>query len=269
MESLFGTDVTIDRISFVGGYLQGMEKHLRSSLYVADSQLGNGVYRYNYHMVDGSIFQIAEKGLGIPSARIEFNPNKCIEQEISRLLSYMKDIRMTRIDIAIDYFGVTKFEELYWHDLTNRRKRIIYLSPSGVLETLYIGSGGSEKRFRIYDKAKEQDDYSRGKWWRVEVQIRSEELEDNPFQDIKATWKQAEGLSITEKALLNYLIQYPDEIGQLSKNARTKYKRLMQEKCREFSPQPYEVYEKEKARIKNELSKWKSLSCSTIVPQAI
>jgi len=181
----------------------------------------------------------------------------------------MKDIRMTRIDIAIDYFGVTKFEELYWHDLTNRRKRIIYLSPSGVLETLYIGSGGSEKRFRIYDKAKEQDDYSRGKWWRVEVQIRSEELEDNPFQDIKATWKQAEGLSITEKALLNYLIQYPDEIGQLSKNARTKYKRLMQEKCREFSPQPYEVYEKEKARIKNELSKWKSLSCSTIVPQAI
>jgi len=269
MESLIETDVTIDRLSFVGGYLQEMEKHLKRSLYLINTQIGNGIYRYNYHMVDGSIFQIAEKGLGIPPARIEFNPNKCIEQEINMLLFYMKDIRMTRIDIAIDYWGIAKFEELYWHDLTNRRKRIIYLSASGVLETLYIGSGGSEKRFRIYDKAKEQNDYSKGKWWRVEVQLRSEELEDNPFKDIKANWKQAEGLKLTEEAVIEYLMRYPEKMGQLSQNTRLKYRRLMQEKCREFNPQPYEVYEKEKARIKDELLKWKSISHSTIVPQAI
>lgn len=267
--------MSLDKLSLVGGGRPTLDVFLRRNDYVMTSWVNRvGIYRYTYQFVDGGILQIAdpnsERNLGIPPIRVEFNPGTCMRDEVVKVLRYVKKPKLTRVDIAIDYFDVD-LGELVWLDLTGRRKRAEYRSALGELETLYIGSGSSEMRFRVYDKAKEQKDRSGRIWWRVEVQLRSDCIEGNPFEQVKAVcgWSvRGESLGLIERAVLDYLRRYPHEIVRLSKASRAKYRRLMREavECSFFSPQPAEVYEKEKARLNAELLEWLSFCSVDILP---
>lgn len=263
--------VSLDRLSLVGGIenKRQFERFLARDDYVMTGWINRvGIYRYTYQFVDGGVLQIAdpssERNLGVPTLRVEFNPNDCLRDGIERVLRYVKVYHLTRVDVAIDYFDVD-LGVLTWLDVTGRRKRAEYRSASGCLETLYFGSNSSEKRFRIYDKAREQKDRSGRIWWRVEAQIRSDSIHGNPFSDIVAVLEYP-GMTLYDRAMCYYLSHFPSAFAELSRKTRLKYRSMMKSaKAVLFSPQPSEVFEKEKARIDAELMEWLSCCCVDIL----
>lgn len=106
-------------------------------------------------MVDGSLLQWGEKNSN-NGLRLEFNPNKCMKECIHELLPHIGNKHVTRIDIALDYIGTEISEYLWLPD--RKRKRRIFCGKDGKLETVQFGSRASDKRYRIYDKAREQEE---------------------------------------------------------------------------------------------------------------
>ena len=86
--------------------------------------------------------------------------------------------RPSRLDVAIDIkHGTLPIKEMRNHfdvgQAITRAKKGVYMETVGEIgETLYIGSAGSTKRIRIYDKAAEQG-LKNEDWTRVELQLRN------------------------------------------------------------------------------------------------
>ena len=133
--------------------------------------------------------------------RLEFNPNKITSQLqkklLNTLLSYIKDVHFSRIDLAIDLYNYN----------------------------LYVEQKVKDKNFNI-----EVD------WWRVELQLRDTYIDTylTGFKDfldgiLIFKYYSVENLSFTDKACLDYLLKDISRLGLLSKNARTRYKRIINE----------------------------------------
>ena len=92
---------------------------------------------------------------------------------------------------------------------------------------------GSNKFIRIYNKAKEQK-INNMDWWRVELQLRDKNI-DIYLNDTKDFLEDVyffkyitlDNYSAIEKATLEYLLRDYSRITQLSKNQRTKYKKII------------------------------------------
>ena len=175
--------------------------------------------------------------------RLEFNPNK-ITSELQKkllniLLSYIKDVHFSRIDLAIDLYNYN----LYDYNIVdlNPRKKAYYYDRTGKLETCYFGSMSSNKFIRIYNKGVEQKVKDKNfnievDWWRVELQLRDTYIDTylTGFKDfldgiLIFKYYSVENLSFTDKACLDYLLKDISRLGLLSKNARTRYKRIINE----------------------------------------
>lgn len=175
--------------------------------------------------------------------RLEFNPNK-ITSELQKkllniLLSYIKDVHFSRIDLAIDLYNYN----LYDYNIVdlNPRKKAYYYDRAGKLETCYFGSMSSNKFIRIYNKAVEQKVKDKNfdsdvDWWRVELQLRDTYIDTylTGFKDfldgiLIFKYYSVESLSFTDKACLDYILKDISRLGLLSKNARTRYKRIIKE----------------------------------------
>jgi hypothetical protein len=99
--------------------------------------------------------------------------------------------RITRIDFAIDYAQAISATGWKVPNVTHTET---ISGPEGP-ETYYIGARSSARRFRIYNKAREQTKvrHTLTPWWRVEVQWRPEDpIPDdpetpppNPFTDLE------------------------------------------------------------------------------------
>lgn len=175
--------------------------------------------------------------------RLEFNPNKIISQLqrklLNTLLSYIKDVHFSRIDLAIDLYNYN----LYDYNIVdlNPRKKAYYYDRTGKLETCYFGSMSSNKFIRIYNKGVEQKVKDKNfnidvDWWRVELQLRDTYIDTylTGFKDfldgiLIFKYYSVENLSFTDKACLDYLLKDISRLGLLSKNARTRYKRIINE----------------------------------------
>lgn len=175
--------------------------------------------------------------------RLEFNPNKITSQLqkklLNTLLSYIKDVHFSRIDLAIDLYNYN----LYDYNIVdlNPRKKAYYYDRTGKLETCYFGSMSSNKFIRIYNKGVEQKVKDKNfnidvDWWRVELQLRDTYIDTyltgfKDFLDGILIFKYyfVENLSFTDKACLDYLLKDISRLGLLSKNARTRYKRIINE----------------------------------------
>ncbi len=175
--------------------------------------------------------------------RLEFNPNN-IKNELQKkllrtLLSYIKDVHFSRIDLAIDLFNYN----LYDYNIVdlNPRKKAYYYDRVGKLETCYFGSMSSNKFIRIYNKAVEQKIKDKNfnesvDWWRVELQLRDTYIDTylTGFKDFLEgilifKYVTIEELSFSDKACLDYILRDISRLSLLSKNARTKYKRIIKE----------------------------------------
>jgi hypothetical protein len=197
--------------------------------------------------------------------RLEFNPNKYKSKAGTKLIldiiRLVSDFHFSRRDIAIDLFNLdmNDFNILDF----NGRKRVEYKTSSHVLETLYLGSGGSDESVRIYDKAKQQG--LKGiTWWRIEGQLRGDsakEMYTNPFKKIKIVVKNGYGhLPIKERALLMYLQANPDGIKELSPNSRKKYKQLLIQDLEEISLKPDEIFKEKMQYMVEDAESWLTFS---------
>lgn len=142
----------------------------------------NKMYNFDSHikLVQGlgTSIDISRKDLTI---RYEYNPNNFKEAhykdlgELNKLiLSHIKNIRLSRIDIALDMY-LPNFAE-YEFKCLRRVSSVEYKSASEVLQTKYYGDRESDFFYRLYDKAAERQAkdkpccYAEGTW-RLEAQI--------------------------------------------------------------------------------------------------
>lgn len=199
--------------------------------------------------------------------RLEFNPNKYrskggSEKALLEIIKTMSDVHFSRRDVALDIFD---------HDLKDfmiiddrGRKITEYKDGSRRLETIYFGSRESDEQLRIYDKAIEQKTEDGRKWWRIEGQMRGDsakEMFTNPFRKVRIVRKSDyKHLPLKERAILLLLQADPDSMAELSKNSRTKYKKLLEEDVTEVSIQPDEIFKKHVLDLKGDAESWITFS---------
>lgn len=173
--------------------------------------------------------------------RIEFNPNK-LSWQVEKVLSLMPKINMdydrvtiTRIDLAVDIFEpYENFEFLYKYGV----KRRLYLGRNSLLESIYFGSNSSERMYRCYNKAKEQN-VDRA-WTRIELQLRKDiKLKDiqeymfyDAFDELQVVRTSVQDnfikVPLEYRALMWYLKdnpQYEGELGRVKKENLNIYRK--------------------------------------------
>lgn len=277
----FTTEISIDNLSFtakmatntqsntINEYLSNYGVHMENSYWYSPK---NFMYQHNFKFGDGSFFQYGEFQ-NEHTCRLEFNPNKCDWKIIYNIIKRVKYPKLTRMDIAVDYKGIDLSE--YKIDMLTARTQEFFFSRSGKLETQYIGSRSSDNFVRIYDKAKEQNKHMKKEeeeeiqiaydWWRVEAVIKDFQHDkfgniiNEPFPLLIQERKEnnPEQLKIAEKAMLFYLEHNPSEWEKLSPNSKRKYKNMsFSYEYRELEIQPYQVYEKEKQALFNQVNEW-------------
>lgn len=227
-------NISFDNITFIGK----LEMHSGEVLQWIDKTFIEKTwlnyqsrFHYNAILVGGGFLQWSHETEKEKKIRFEFNPNKIIgklEKYYMQVLRCMTEVHLTRKDIAVDIYDCDLSEGWYFLD-TASRKRIEYWSGSGKLETLYFGAPSSDERIRIYNKALEQGENKT--WWRIEAQLRGEKSNlkgFNPFPTIRIVKKGGyEIYDVRTRAMLYYLENNPNAMGELSQNAKKKYKDLL------------------------------------------
>ena len=174
--------------------------------------------------------------------RMEFNPNKLrtVDTEIlNTIIPYLEDIAISRVDLAFDLFEVDCSEfilEKKGRPTATKEWR----DQNGKLETKYLGASRSEKQIRLYNKKVEQLENGSDEdkkfaqqfqhWWRLEFQLRSRSVEEI-FEVIDSVIFKPfnfEGLGIEAQLYLLALTRDKGIWNKVSKNTRTKYKKLLQ-----------------------------------------
>lgn len=166
--------------------------------------------------------------------RIDFNPNNITfngKKIFNYLLSFVTDIHYTRLDLAIDLFNYN-IKDYNIIDIGNRKSAYFY-DRVGKLETIYSGSMKSSKYIRIYNKAVEQK-LKNIDWWRFEIQLRDVYIDKylneliEFYQDILVfKYNTISKYSIEENAMLEYLLHNISRLDKLSKNQKTKYRKII------------------------------------------
>ena len=193
------------------------------------------IFQYSFKNDDLGYIQVDKDTLKV---RIEFNPNKLGLQgkaTLNTLLIFLKkdSIHFTRIDLAIDLFNY-KISEYNIVDIGTRKKAYFY-SKTNKLETFYSGSNKSSKYIRIYNKAVEQK-LPNLDWWRFEIQLRDVYIDKYlnelvRFYDDILIYKYSsiERYSIETNAMIEYLLHDITRLNSLSKNQKTKYKKIIKD----------------------------------------
>lgn len=174
--------------------------------------------------------------------RLEFNPNKLrsVDTEIiDTIIPYLDDISISRADLAFDLFEVD-CSEFVLEKKGQPTATKEFRSDTGKLETKYLGASRSEKQVRLYNKKKEQLENGTDKdkefasqfqhWWRLEFQLRSRSVEEI-FEVINTVIFKPfkfDGLSVEAKLYISALIYNKGVWREVSKNTRSKYKKILE-----------------------------------------
>lgn len=271
-------NMSLDRLTFCGNVAGSLEKFIEKNEYIERRGFAKYPYRDTIHFIDGSVLQIAEieayRNGKIKELRYDFNPNnKMYEKVHISVLKMLRDVHVTRCDIALDVFGVD-MSSWKWFDRLSRPQRH-YVSGTGKFETVYIGGVNSELILRIYDKAKEQKEKNRI-WWRVELQMRGDWAKHfqkwsgygvppvDPFEDITPFFLYSQAireLPIQQRAMVKELIQEPAGWSELSGKTRSKYKKLIRELSEKENKIDFSAMWKEKSpEMASELHGWLNYS---------
>lgn len=200
---------------------------------------------------------------------MEFNPRKIsIEQENwlkERVIYMLDDVSFSRIDIATDCnIDLSQYKII----AMQASKRAPIYGLDGRLETVYLGSRTSNVYRRIYNKRTEVEsrnkkNQSRNEkieiqnsflsqdlkkkthvlepiacenWWRFEYELKHSTYIDSLislnlplFEDVRIFKPDFEGLSVNDEVYLRTLLREPEVINKLSKNSKTKYRKMIRE----------------------------------------
>lgn len=251
---------SVDRLTILGYANDRFKPFIENSIFVLDKRSAKLPYKEQWHCVDGSLIQLGDKDI----IRYDFNPNNVRsgehEKHVFQLLKTIKHARLSRIDIAFDFYG-HDLSEYTWLDYRSR-KRNYWTDSSNKLETLYIGAKDSEWKIRIYDKAKEQKDDTGLCWWRIEAQLRAgfaEDWEDiNPFDGLLAVKSNFEHLDVSwdMKAKLEYLMNHPEQFAKLAKGTKSKFKQLLGAYGEYLPVDIQQLYKKQKKDLRAQVHDW-------------
>jgi hypothetical protein len=151
-------------------------------------------------------------------------------------------VRPTRTDVRVDF--VEDLSRAWIH--SPRRKKYIYTSESGHLETVGLGQRGRNRFTRIYDKAAELHLPSRN-WWRVEVESRPGPLGDPLPADLIdhldiSRFDLPSGTNSSTLALAHFIQTVPNARDLLSYSSYRRALKTLEEFKRPIDPSPAEVY---------------------------
>lgn len=231
---------SIDNLTIVGNLSMPelYEFVLKFSGVCDSSQLiidGRKMFETSFKIEDLGFIQIDRATL---KTRIEFNPNKITlkgKEILNKILLLLdKDsIHFTRLDLAIDLYNY-KISDYNIIDIGTRKKAYFY-SKTNKLETMYSGSNKSSKYIRIYNKAIEQK-LENLDWWRFEIQLRDVYIDKylnefiNFYDDIFIfKYSSIERYSIDTNAMLEFILRDITRLNLLSKNQKTRYKKIIRE----------------------------------------
>lgn len=224
--------------------------------------------------------------------RMEFNPKhiSCTEKDwlLENVLPLLTNIGLSRLDIAFDCdYNLAKFA--YIQKIQTKRTKIE--SRKGDLETLYLGTRTSEKMVRIYNKAvelqerkkkilqkfengigqydiesyedlraelREIEKTERPVWWRLEFELKRDAITigQSIFDNLMIKEPKINSRtvpSIQDRAMLEYLERHPNEISELAKGTKAKYRKMMRELVDENDEDLTEQFKNELEKRKNDL----------------
>lgn len=226
--------VSIDRISYTGE-ISSMNRPIEAILKPADN--GKGFF-INGTRGEGAVY-VSQVMYGKSRWKIEYNPNHISARDLrglEMLKRKLKNIRLTRIDIAFDIYNADRSVLDYLFMNNNRLTREIY-SSSGKKQTIYHGSKKSSYLIRSYEKTEEQ--HKKGitapeGWFRIEFQLRNEMIPI--YEDVILTSLNGMRLpkisSIKEpftRSTVNSLLTGVISFSELSKTSRAKYRKIIRD----------------------------------------
>ena len=248
--------VSIDRITVVGHYdsdrlNNDMREWLRKS-FIQDVNGGIQVVddsncyqddfgnRHAYVAPEQVAFINSPKFLK-DKIRIDFNPNHGLQSEggqwLLKLIASIQDKHFSRCDIAFDLFNEpTAKDYQVWRFGTGKQ---VIMNQKGQMETTYYGSMKSGQQIRQYNKKVEQE-ARHGKtvnvesWWRVELQLRGNKVQDYP----KLVQKMLEQFfipkyknlpTVREQAMVYAMMKEPTIYGDAPKTTRQRWRKLLKE----------------------------------------
>jgi len=246
--------VSIDRLTVLGREKgsPSFASWVARSGHFKDVQLARFPYAWQYKAEEG-LLQLTSKQNGAPEAmcsgkraamRFDFNPSKGGCELFADLLEYLSEVRVSRIDVAIDYhldLSGYRFDR-------GRVKRREFTGADGRTETVYLGERGGRLMHRMYNKALEEGQEKSGvPKWRAEVEHRPEAGEEplplDLFEALKVhAWAPPRDLDWRTRADLFMLYHQPSAMRGLHSATRRRLKQLAEEHFSPLSPSPSEVY---------------------------
>ena len=248
--------VSIDRITIVGNYASDrLDNDMREWLrkpFVQDVNGGIQVVddsncyqddfgnRHAYVAPEQVAFINSPKFLK-DKIRIDFNPNHGLQskggQWLLKLIASIQEKHFSRCDIAFDLLNEpTAKDYQVWRFGTSKQ---VIMNRKGQMETTYYGSMRSGQQIRQYNKKIEQE-ARHGKtinvenWWRVELQLRGNKVQDYP----KLVQKMLEQFFIpkyknvknpSQQAMIYAMMNEPTIYGNASKATQQRWRKLLKE----------------------------------------
>jgi len=201
-------------------------------------------YKSSWHMPGVGHVSDYRYADGRSFLNLETRPNEDDPWDLLR--TFLSPIAIRRVDIALDYGSDLSG---YLFD-AKQLKRTVHSSSTGTVETTYLGSEKSAKRFRIYDKGAELSRRHRtkvhGPLWRIEAQLRREyasALPDDLFDGLVVrSWPPVGDPDLRTAAYLEYAYRHPGIQRAFSKKTRETVVAMLGHYTLPLDPAPADVY---------------------------
>mgnify|MGYP001193049592 CR=1 FL=1 len=221
--------VGLDNVTIVGDLLpkSSFPYIMANSILWGERYRAKYPYVWSWQGLDGSFLQYTDENK-FSDIRIEFNPSKCEKDEIIDILHCLRNSRLTRVDVALD-FEVDLREYKIFDSVARTDNMVRGLDKK--IETYYFGSRTSYLFVRVYDKAREQKIKDGRLWWRFEATVKHDFIELflkgilNPFQGLRVFKPNYKDLTYTDEAVIRTILEDESFLGRMEKSARSRYRK--------------------------------------------
>lgn len=275
--------IQIDKITVVGNLntelayaLQNIvdEPHVRIKGLPTTGYIEGQFFFYGY---DEPVYycydEINSNAMGKRNFRMEFNPSKITSEQSQwlkdKVIYILDDIGITRLDIAFDCnFDLSLFN----FEFKSSLKSVEHRDRTGKMETMYFGSRNSDIYYRIYNKKlelKEKQDIIIADpiLWRYEIEMKNadtiEKIIDYKlpiFDDKRIIQYDVKTLPVNDRVMVIGLLAEPDLLGELSKNTRTKYRKILKSLGGfDVTPVFIEKLNEKKPELIGQINSWRGL----------
>ena len=221
---------------------------------------------------------VNSNAMGKRNFRMEFNPSKITSEQTQwlkdRIIYVLDDVGITRLDLAFDCdFDLSLFN----FEFKSALKSSEHKDRTGKIETMYFGSRNSDIYYRIYNKKlelKEKQDVIIDEpiLWRYEIEMKNadtiEKIIDYKlpiFDDKRIIQYDVDSLPVNDSLIITGLLAKPELMGRLSKNTRTKYRKMLKSLGGfDVTPLFIEKLNEKKPELIGQINSWRKITSSVV-----